>query len=299
MPLPRSIRSFQLRPGSPVEARLHHWLGQLAAYCASLDPVRHPVEGIHQLRLVSKALRAAIRLADGGQPGADLLRHDRAIRKLAGLVSGARDAQVQSELLLKLARKQPDAFRAAVEILIRRRTPRKTSSDISLRVVRGVATEASALQALLPGRIDPISISKAIRRVYRKTLGWRERAVEAEVPTDFHAWRRWQKRLEAQLRLAGTEKTDAADRLLRDLHEMQEDLGALHDADELEERLAGEAQWRGIAPGIRRRLLKLLEQRQRELRRHLVKRSRKVLGRRLRQCCRSTAKVWEKVAQTA
>lgn len=299
MPLPRSIRSFRLRPGGPVEARLHHWLGQLAAYCASLDPVRDPVEGIHQLRLVSKALRAAIRLADGGRPGPDLLRHDRAIRKLAGLVSSARDAQVHAELLRKLARRQPEALRSAVELLIRRRRPRKTASDVAVRAVRGVADEANALQRLLSGRIDPISISKAVRRVYRKTLGWRERAVEAAVPTDFHAWRRWQKRLEAQLRLVGTARTQAPDRLLRDLHEMQEDLGALHDADELEERLAGEAQWRGITPGIRRRLLKLLHQRQRELRRRLVKSSGKVLGSRLRQCCRSTAKAWEKVAQPA
>ncbi len=299
MPLPRSIRFFRLRPGGPVEARLHYWLGQLAAYCASLDPVRDPVEGIHQLRLVSKALRAAIRLADGGQPAPDLLRHDRAIRKFAVLVSGARDAQVHSELLLKLGRKQPEALRTAIGLLIRRRKPRKTASDVAVRAVRGVAAEAAALQLLLPGRIDPVSISKAIRRVHRKTQGWRERAVEASVPTDFHAWRRWQKRLEAQLRLVGTAAARNPDRLLEDLHELQEDLGALHDADELEERLAGEALWRGITPGIRRRLLKLLHQRQRELRSRLVKKSRKVLGSRLRQCCRSTAKAWEKVGQPA
>jgi hypothetical protein len=67
----------------------------------------------------------------------------------------------------------------------------------------------------------------------------------------------------------------------------------------LEERLSGEAQWRGITPGIRRRLLKVLHQRQRELRRRLVKRSGKVLGGRLRQCCRSTARAWEKTAKPA
>lgn len=299
MPLPRSIRFFRLRPGSPVEARLCQWLGQLAAYSASLDPVRDPIEGIHQLRLVSKALRAAIRLADGGQPAPDLLRHDRAIRRFAGLVSGARDAQVHSDLLLKLGRKQPEAIRTAIELLIRRRKPRTTASNVAIRAVRGVAAEAASLQLLLPRRIDPVSISMAIRRVHRKTQGWRERAIEGSIPTDFHAWRRWQKRLEAQLRLVSTAKTGNPDRLLRDLHVLQEDLGALHDADELEERLAGNAQWRGITPGIRHRLLKLVHQRQRELRRRLVKRSRKVLGSRLRQCCRSTAKAWEKVAPSA
>lgn len=299
MPLPRLIRSFRLRPGGPVEARLHRWLGQLAAYCSSLDPIGDPVHGIHQLRLVSKALRAVIRLADGGQPAPDLLRHDRAIRRLAGLVSGARDAQVQSELLLRLARKQPDVLLAATERLIQRRRPRKTASDVAVKAVRGVAAEAMVLQQVLPGRIDAISIGKAIRRVHRKTQGWRERAVEGTVPTDFHAWRRWQKRLEAQLRLVGAERGDASDRLLEDLHELQEDLGALHDADELEERLVGDAQWRGIAPGIRRRVLKLLHQRQRDLRRRLMKSSRKVLGARLRQYCRSTAKAWEKAARPA
>lgn len=297
MPLPRSIRFLRLRPSGPVETRLRHWLGQVAAYSASLDPARDPVEGIHQLRLVSKALRAAIRLADGGQPAPDLLRHDRAIRKFAALVSGARDAQVHSELLLKLSRKQPEALCTAIELLIRRRRPRKTASDVAVRAVRGVAAEASALQLLLPGRIGPISISEAIRRVHRKTQGWRDRAIEASVPTDFHAWRRWQKRLEAQLRLVGMAEAGKSDRLLRDLHKLQEDLGSLHDTDALEERLASEAQWQGITPGIRRSVLKLLHQRQRELRRRLVKRSRKVLGSRLRQYCRSTAKAWERAAQ--
>ncbi len=298
MPLPRSIRAFRLRPGSPVALRLQHWLGHLSAYSASLDPIRDPVEGIHQLRLVAKSLRAVIRLADGGRPAKDLILRDRAIGRLAARVGVSRDSQVHSELLLKLARKEGAPVLAAVGLLIRRHAVRNSSSGAASKVIGGLTGEADALQRLLPARVDPGSIGKAVWRSYRKTLGWRERAVEESVPTDFHAWRRWQKRLEAQLRLVGVDDANDPGRLWSDLHELQEDLGTLHDVDELADRLGAEAQWKGIHPRIRRRLLKLLDQRQRELRRRLVRGSRKVLGTRLRQCCRATAKAWEKAAQT-
>jgi CHAD domain-containing protein len=108
----------------------------------------------------------------------------------------------------------------------------------------------------------------------------------------FHAWRRWQKRLEAQLRLTSPPSGKAFDRRMDRIHRLQELLGSLHDVDLLFLRLSQKGVIRGVPVKVRKELIRLVTARQDRLRKKALRRGAAVLDGKTRKALLAVARKW-------
>lgn len=294
MSLPAALRDLRLRPGYPVGERLAEWCERLAVHAELCGEKEQLVPAVHQLRLVAKALRAAIRLADSGAPGPDLVRQDAAIRRWAAGLGSMRDSAVQGALMRHLVRREDRLLRDTVDGIVERWEPRPPDAGLRRRSAVQLAQSARAVGPKLMARADAPGIRKALRRSLRKSLAWREAAEEEGAMEAFHAWRRWQKRLEFQLRLAASGSTRRLNKQLDRLHRLQEELGALHDVDQLAVRMRSRPIAKLLNPERRKRIDSLLQQRQSRLQRRVLRLAKKAVDRELGDRVRSIARLWAK-----
>jgi len=165
-------------------------------------------------------------------------------------------------------------------------------SNVCRRIGAELAAIAEDLGPTLGARIKPVGIRKALRRALRKTMEWHTRAEEEGLTDAFHAWRRWQKRLELQLRLTAPEPSPKLARQLDRLHDLQEQLGALHDIDQLVTRFAAKAVVRRFGVEHWTRVDQLLKKRQLRLRRQVLRTAKKALHEKLERHVAAVGKLW-------
>lgn len=294
MSLPAPLRQLGLQPGGSAGPDLVRWCQRLGKHAESCGRRRDPNSAVHQLRLVAKALRAAVRLADSGVPAPDLVHHDKSIRKLASALGSMRDAAVQGELLLKLVREEDRRLHDAGSTLAEAWLLSPPDSAQLRETAAGLCQIASVLGAELRHRVDASGIRKALRRSLRKTLARRGEA-EARGSTEaFHAWRRWQKRLESQLLLVAPTLSRRLERQLDRIHRLQEELGALHDVDQLADRLRSPSVRKHLSLQFRRRLQQLIQRKQAQLKKRVLRSARKALDLELSDHVLTVVGLWAK-----
>jgi CHAD domain-containing protein len=293
MSLPRPLRDLRLRRQGAVGQALAQWCTRLALH-ASTQGVRKSRDlAIHQLRLVAKALRAALRLADEGDPGPDLLNLDQAIRAAAASVAGSRDAVVLAQLLGRLVQDASPEVQAAATALGTNWTTQANAAGDTVRAAGALVELAGKLGPELAVRVNANGIADCLRRSLHKVTRHQRRARQSGQMESFHAWRRWQKRLEAQIRLTSPTSGKAFDRRMERIHKLQELLGSLHDVDLLFLRLSQKGGLRGVTVKVRRELIQLVTARQDRLRKKALRRGASVLDGKARKAIRGIARKWE------
>ena len=293
MSLPRTLRDLRLRRRGPVGQSLAQWCTRLARHASAQGRRKSRHLAIHQLRLVAKALRAALRLADEGDPAPDLLELDQAIRSTAASVAGTRDAVVLSQLLCRLVKDASQEVQAAAAVLSTHWTTQATSAGDTVRAAESLVELAGKLGSQLAVRVNAEGIADCLRRSLHKVARHQQRARQSGKMESFHAWRRWQKRLEAQLRLTSPPSGKAFDRRMDRIHKLQELLGSLHDVDLLSLRLSQKGSTRGVPLKVRSELFRLVTARQDRLRKKVLRRGAAVLDGKTRKALRSIARKWE------
>jgi CHAD domain-containing protein len=293
MSLPRPLRDLRLRRQRPVGQALAQWCTRLARHASAQGRRNSRDLAIHQLRLVGKALRAALRLADEGDPAPDLLELDQSIRATAAAIAGSRDAVVLSRLLGRLAEEASPEVQAAAAALGTQWTTQATTSGDIVRAADSLVELAGRLGSELAERVNADGIADCLRRSLQKVARHQRRARRSGKMESFHAWRRWQKRLEAQLRLTSPPSGKAFDRRMDRIHRLQELLGSLHDVDLLFLRLSQKGVVRGVPVKVRKELIRLVTARQDRLRKKSLRRGAAVLDGKARKALLAVARKWE------
>lgn len=293
MSLPRPLRDLRLRRQGPVGEALAQWCTRLARHASAQGRRRSRNLAIHQLRLVSKALRAALRLADEGDPAQDLIELDQSIRSTAASVAGSRDSVVLAHLLEKLVQEAPADVQTAASILAKQWTTQDSQTGDTVLAAQTLVALAGDLGAALRSRVSADGIADCLRRSLHKVTRHQRRARQSGRMESFHAWRRWQKRLEAQLRLTSPSSGKAFNRRMERIHKLQELLGSLHDVDLLFLRLSRKGAMRGLPPRVRREILQRVTERQDRLRKKALRRGASVLDGKTRKAIRGMARQWE------
>jgi CHAD domain-containing protein len=293
MSLPRPLRDLRLRRQGPVGQALAQWCTRLARHASAQGRRRSRNLAIHQIRLVSKALRAALRLADEGDPAPDLIDLDQRIRSTAASVAGSRDAVVLAKLLDSLVQESSPEVRAASASLGCQWITQDSGTGDTLHAAETLFQLANTLSAALASRVSAQGIADCLRRSLHKVVRHQRRARQSGKMESFHAWRRWQKRLEAQLRLTCPPSGKAFHRRMDRIHKLQELLGSLHDVDILFLRLSRKDGMRGIPPRIRQDILERVSDRQDRLRKKVLRRGAAVLDGKMKKAIRGIARKWE------
>ncbi len=273
MPLPDALRECRLVPGRPIAGPVAALARDLVVHARRQSSGADSIEAVHQCRLVLKALRALLCLVPGTEGSRPPARLDAALRALGRHLSPTRDRDVARATLSDLVAKRGDPRqRAAANRWLRglRRDPLPIGSVAD--AVLGLDRLQASLLRHLRRAAKPASMESGLARTFRKARRWHRRAAATGKPDAFHAWRRWQKRLEAQLRWTETKPTRGFRSLLDKLQERQEDLGRLHDLDvlatflEASRKASGGAQARDA-----KSLLLLVLDRQRRLQTRLLR----------------------------
>ena len=191
-------------------------IGRQGATLARSDAAFEP-EGIHELRLVTKRLRALWQLHRPiDQTGVTIRANDR-LRDAAKLLATARDDFVLHELLAELAEEstvhQKEYTEAATLPLAssQKHDPTEQDRETLLAVL---ASDREDWDAIDPPGPDEL-LGRGLARTYTKAQRKGDRALNSQELDHFHEWRKWAKYLRYQLEpLAATDRP-----AIRDYHD--------------------------------------------------------------------------------
>lgn len=178
--------------------------------------------GIHQARKAIRRTRAALALGHP-QLGAGAMLIDRQLKKLNTGLSGLRDAQALVEALDRLQRDADDPARLA--LLQRARAAAVASRDSRLAQALGedaglgsrrerLAVLRAGLQALPWQNLDSAGVDAALDRTQARTIRAAEAVRTRGRDTDWHRWRRRERRLSQQHSALGRRYDKGAKRSL-------------------------------------------------------------------------------------
>jgi CHAD domain-containing protein len=234
------VTSTQVRPADLVRAKIDEQVRALleheAVARAGIDP-----EGVHQMRVAVRRLRAALK-ADGGIQDAARLQEE--LKWLGTSLGAVRDLDVQLEHLRGQSADFADDERAAVERLLRgllldrRRARQRMLATLRSRRYAALLESLNALTATEPApngeavgkKQWAANLIEVIRRPYRKLVKAAE-ALGADPPDDdLHALRIRGKRLRYAAELAGPAGGKSVQKLIKATKGLQEVLGDHQDA---------------------------------------------------------------------
>ncbi|WP_242345393.1 CHAD domain-containing protein [Anaeromyxobacter terrae] len=262
-----------LEPGTPVSVA-----GPLLVR-ARLDDVRRyeaaalgegdgepDVDAVHDMRIATRRLRAAIQLFGRGE----LAALEGEVKALQDALGEVRDGQVQRRWFARHARKEGGAGRLATwagaglpkAAKRLRRALRAWQGAVAPSIAR--AAEDAAGKGRLEGKRLAKEVTRRLRTVNRRLAD----AHDARSPRKVHRLRIAAKKLRYAAELVDRGFPDAATRMLAALVPLQERLGDLHDTDVRIERLERLARrgGRGERRAARATLAVLREERDREAR---------------------------------
>ncbi len=293
MRLPVALRKRSFLPDRPVGLQAVTLAEQLLAHSQDQTKSRNPAESVHQVRLVLKALRALIRLFPNPGSGTPPGGLDDRLKLLGRQLSPVRDREVAQATLRELVRKHGGRTeRNAAHAWLRSWVgpsvePDATTRDATIAALSGLGP---GLRRHLRRAASPSGLSGALNHSLCKARRHHQHAERSGKPESFHAWRRWQKRLEAQLRWSGG--SERLKPLVGKLHALQEDLGRLHDLDVLAHLLhQAVSDQPPTATGVPE-LSALVTQRFQRLQRRILLEGRPLLRRRLPTAVRRVRRAW-------
>ena len=202
-------------------------------------------EDVHQMRVATRRLRAALQVVEGVYDPEQLRRFRQGLRRVAEALGNVRDLDVFSAHVVKYRDSLPQEPRAEIEPLLaaietRRSQARDTLlDDLNVRryqkFKRAFATFLTTPGADLAGAggIDPSTRVRDVAgsAIWRRYEQWRAHEVALANPTDagLHAARIAGKRLRYSLEFFADALGPNVDRVLTPLVALQENLGALQD----------------------------------------------------------------------
>ena len=249
-------------------------------------------KAVHETRKALKRLRALVRVLEGELGRKEAARENAALAATARLLAGARDAEVLLDTLDALIARHPGklARRESVARLRRRLAAERDSAQ--RRALGDPATRARAIGELrafrervmawdLSGRDGIVIVEPGLIRLYSQgRRRWRRvEAGKGERVREMHEWRKRVKDLRyiAEMLTRRGKPTGKGDARLRRIATRADALGELlgdeHDLAVLAQWIAvnGKRRRTRIARKTRKSLLKLIERRRRELRRHALR----------------------------
>ena len=192
-------------------------------------------EGVHDLRVATRRLRAALKVFRGLGPLEPL---EREVKKLQDALGEVRDVHVQGAWLKQVARREKPSTRAGLEALRASVEARLGTQEKRLRRVmrrwaeRTVPTllrEAKRLEG--PGRYGGRRVRKQLRRRLRKVERLMEAYAAAPDALTAHELRKEVKKLRYEAELFRPALRRRMEALSEALVPLQEVLGELHDSD--------------------------------------------------------------------
>jgi CHAD domain-containing protein len=236
MPRPTPIR------GLGPDSRLEEAARRLVS--SRLADVRHEQDaldgqltedGVHDLRVATRRLRAALKVFRrmGG-----LAPLEREVKKLQDALGEVRDLHVQGAWLKQVARKEKPAKRAGFEALrasvesplgAKEQRLRRVLKRWDARTVPALLDEAKRLKG--PGRYGGPRVRRQLRRRLREVKRLIEDYAAAPDAPTAHELRKEVKKLRYEAELFRPAMRRRMEALLEALVPLQELLGELHDAD--------------------------------------------------------------------
>ena len=208
-------------------------------------------DGIHDLRVSTRRLRAALDLWLEYAPGKKLDRCRKTLRKLGRRLGAVRESDMNLEQLSELARKRPsDAasieFVAASEARRRRRRAERLGKERARSDLSDLSAEIrSELEKALGSDAEPASLAAVARRELDRRVpplrGLLDAALTHPSAPDLHRFRIELKKFRYSVELcASAYDRRRLPRLLGRLKALQDALGAAQDTRVLHERFAKE-----------------------------------------------------------
>jgi hypothetical protein len=305
-------RRPSLRKGEPFAEGLRRViLGQLDLTVELLESYsegsRNGEQTVHETRKAIKRVRALLKLLRGElQNGGDAIRYARendALRNCASRLAGARDAEVMLGTLDALLRDHPKrlARSAAVRGLRNQLlTERETAATHAIRDpgVRGeVLSELRAVRArverweLRERGFKPIA--PGLERIYRQGRAGLRSARRRGSVTALHTWRKRVKELRyaAEALDRGGKPFKPARRIARRADRLGEMLGEEHDLALLERRVRKRSRHFAGERKTRKRLLRLIARRRRQLRKRALRDGERLYRRKPRRMVRRLKRI--------
>jgi CHAD domain-containing protein len=188
-------------------------------------------ESIHQARIATRRLRAALAIADGRTSDRIDLCRD-----LGRMLGAVREVDVTQELFTSLSTRLPEAGGA---VAVMRRTVGvdqnrvrthfvKTLEDVSLRPLATMRDRRGILRVAF-GRDSRSRIAKAIGARYRALSEAADRTPAVYMPNRLHQVRIAMKKLRYTLEVASAAGMVIDAPIMRDLRKTQDLLGQIHD----------------------------------------------------------------------
>lgn len=197
-------------------------------------------EGIHQIRVATKTLRAFWQLVRPViEPQIARAANDR-LRGLAHSLAGARDTQVMAGLLTELRDAEEPLFRGtfdrAAQLFVAGDDLGEHAAALRPAMLAAIDGDRNDWKSLvLPD--DRALLEHGLGRVYRKTRRRAETAARTRTHPDLHRWRRWVKYLRYQLEALFTEPPAGIAERIEDLKALGHTLGLRNDLAVLRGRL--------------------------------------------------------------
>jgi triphosphatase len=200
------------------------------------------VEAVHDMRVATRRLRAALRLYEGVYPprGEEVRQQ---LAELADALGAERDLDLQLAELRTWQAEANDADRQAFDGLIAALAPQRAEARHALlHVFEGGHFESLAgnVQRLLsesmepdrPAALQPLGdvVPRLVKREYRKLRRQADEALETTEPAALHQTRIRGKRVRYAVEFVGEVYGRPADRFIRAMTEQQDVLGDHQDA---------------------------------------------------------------------
>jgi CHAD domain-containing protein len=286
---------------------------------------------IHETRKAIKRMRTIVRLLAGELGERECAREQATLRAAANGLAGAREAEVMLATVEELVRRHPGRLAGKRGIAHirdhlsadRARAQRAVDDPANrlavARELRAFRSRAAAWDFLEHGAVAPVEVG--LRRVYRQGRRRLEKAKRASAGRRMRAMHQWRKRVK-DLRYAAEalERAEARAGLIRGggsrrrskrtrreakwIHKLAsraDDLGELlgeeHDLAVLEQWLERSGGHSGAGRRTRRRLLKLIARRRKQLRRRALREGRRLYERRPGRFIGRVSKAYERCAR--
>jgi CHAD domain-containing protein len=229
-----------LAPTEAADAAARH---VLRSHLATLEREeararRGEVEGVHQFRVATRRLRAALGLFVSVLPSAEVTRVHAGLASLAGAVGAVRDLDVLDGALSKEQRRLDRSLVPELAPVHREIADRRAAAHAVLLEVldsqrhRTLLARVGALTRSAPGRPAPAIAAVApglVTPLWRRVLRVGRRLTSRAPGTDFHRLRVRAKRLRYALEALRSLGGKRVRRTLGDLEDLQDLLGAHQD----------------------------------------------------------------------
>ena len=238
--LPEKRLEHRLRPGEDPGTGVCRVIttraAEAAAAARAAGEAADPASQVHEARKCLKKVRSALRMLRGVIDDGQRQTANQTCREASRRLAGARDAEVKLATLETIAAEGTAAelrrhFEREAEEHRAELTP-QSLGDVA-RQIESVARDFRGRE--LPGAGE--AIAGNVERSYRRGRKAMKKAAEAGRPEDFHRWRKRAKDLRYQLEILEPEVSASFADTRKQVEELADLLGDLHDLDVLAEDL--------------------------------------------------------------